>query len=433
MDDFNFMSTGQSKPRCEHTNGYADRRNSLIPFNNSKSRQNDQILHGEGVTKIDIKVKEVILVSSALLLLAFSLVQFYKKWVKHYRDINQGSFTSYYYHYERDSLPVLNSPSLHRAESGKKNWRKLGTAITINARIRAIHARKKLEDAKTIDPLIHDNLLPTSFSSSRNNSIRKPIPRPKKWSLVKTIIQPDDKLDKNPKTNNQDPRSIAIDVEDISSQQGLEGFNNQQLSSKGGTGTLTQQQHGKYVGAKVYTSSHIENKLNRNGLKGDTLSENKQSMDQPKLPTPLSVDIYPRRERIKSRSLDYGNEDRYLMSTSRSSMYRNEVFDNIHYHYTARRPSSRLMAKSVSMHNGDKLNNALAKQRAIKKHCGNMKGSKEQSKESYDCRLIETGRDRTSNTIPHYRAITTTDAGGGGDTSLSLIGNQAVPRRTMIL
>ena len=100
MDDFNFMSTGQSKPRCEHTDGYADRRNSLIPFNNSKSRQNDQILHGEGVTKIDIKVKEVILVSSALLLLAFSLVQFYKKWVKHYRDINQGSFTSYYYHYE---------------------------------------------------------------------------------------------------------------------------------------------------------------------------------------------------------------------------------------------------------------------------------------------------------------------------------------------
>ena len=57
MDDFNFMSTGQSKPRCEHTEGYADRRNSLIPFNNSKSRQNDQILQSKGVTKIDIKVK----------------------------------------------------------------------------------------------------------------------------------------------------------------------------------------------------------------------------------------------------------------------------------------------------------------------------------------------------------------------------------------
>ena len=432
MDDFNFMSTGQSKPRCEHTEGYADRRNSLIPFNNSKSRQNDQILQSKGVTKIDIKVKEVILVSSALLLLAFSLVQFYKKWVKHYRDINQGSFTSYYYHYERDSLPVLNSPSLHRTESGKKNWTKLGTAITINARIRAIHARKKLEDAKTIDPLIHDNLLPTSFSSSRNNSIRKPIPRPKKWSLVKTILQPDDKLDINPKTNNQDPRSIAIEVEDISSQHGLEGFNKEQLSGKGGAGTLKQQQEGNYIGAMVYTSSQIENKLNRKGLKGETLSENKQSMDQPKLLTPLSVDIYPRRERIKSRSLDYGNEDRYLMRTSRSSMYRNEVFDDIVYHCTARRHSSRLMAKSVSMHNGDKLSSVLAKQRAIKKHWGNMKGSKEQSKESYDCRLIETGRDRSSNTIPYYRAITTTDA-GGVDPSVSLIGNQAMPRRTMIL
>ena len=412
MDELNFMSTGQSKPRCENTEGHADRRNSLIPFNNSKGRQNDQILHSEGVTKIDIKVKEVILVSSALLLLAFSLVQFYKKWVKHYRDINQGSFTSYYYKYERDSLPVLNSPSLHRSESGKKNWKKLGTAITINARIRAIHARKKLDDAKMIDPLIHDNVLSTSFSSSRNNSIRKPIPRPKKWNLVRTIVQPDDKSDINPKTNNQDPISIVIGVEDSTSQQDLDGFNNEKLSSKWGSAKLAQQQQGKYIGSRVFTSSHIENNLNRKDLKGEVLSENKESMDQPKLLTPLSVDIYPRRERIKSRSLDYGNEDRYLMRTSRSSMYRNEVFDDILYHYTPKLASSKLMAKSVSMHNGDKLHGVLAKQRAIKKQCVNMKGSKEQSQERYDCLLVDPGRDRASNRIQYYRGITTTDAGG---------------------
>ena len=432
MDELDFMSTGQSKPRCEHTEGHADRRNSLIPFNSSKSRQNDQILHSEGITKIDIKVKEVILVSSALLLLAFSLVQFYKKWVKHYRDINQGSFTSYYYKYERDSLPVLNSPSLHRSESGKKNWTKLGTAITINARIRAIHARKKLDDAKTIDPLNHDNLLPTSFSSSRNNSIRKPIPRPKKWNLVRTIVQPDDKLDINRETNNQDPRSITIDVEDSTSQHDLDGFNNEQSSSKWGAVKLMPQQQGNYIGARLYTSSHIENNLNRKGFKGEALSENKQSMDQPKLLTPLSVDICSRRKRIKSRSLDYGNEDRYRMRTSRSSMYRNEVFDDILHHYTPKRATSRLMAKSVSMHNGDNLNSVLATQRAIKKPCVNMKGSKEQSQERYDCLLVDSGRDRSSNTIPSYRGIITTDA-KGGDPSVSLIGNQAMPRRTMIL
>ena len=345
-------------------------------------------------------------------MLAFSLVQFYKKWVKHYRDINQGSFTSYYYKYERDSLPVLNSPSLHRSESGKKNWTKLGTAISINARIRAIHARKKLDDANTIDPLIHDNVLSTSFSSSRNNSIRKPIPRPKKWNLVRTIVQPDDKLDINPKTNNQDPISIVIGVEDSTSQQDLDGFNNEQLSSKWGSAKLAQQQQGKYIGSRVFTSSHIENNLNRKDLKGEVLSENKESMDQPKLLTPLSVDIYPRRERIKSRSLDYGNEDRYLMRTSRSSMYRNEVFDDILYRYTPKIASSRLMAKSVSMHNGDKSDGALAKQRAIKKQCVNMKGSKEQTQERYDCVLVDPGRDRSSNTIQYYRGITTTDAGG---------------------
>ena len=120
------------------------------------------------------------------------------------------------------------------------------------------------------------------------------------------------------------------------------------------------------------------------------------------------------------------------MRTSRSSMYRNEVFDDIVYHCTTRRPSSRLMAKSVSMHNGDKLHGVLAKQRAIKKHCVNMKGSMEQSQERYDCLLVDPGRDRSSSTIPYYRGIITTDA-KGGDPSVSLIGNQAMPRRTMIL
>ena len=163
--------------------------NPPIPLSNNSSYR---IIYMPKPGKIDVKAKEAILIASALLLLGFSLFQFYKKWVKHYRDINQGSFTSYYYKYNSGSLPVMNSPTLNRRDSARVNWKKLGAAVSVNARIRAIRARKQLEDARTNDPLLYDNISSNKSSSSFRRKSVPVKPRPTKWALVRTIVQPDE-------------------------------------------------------------------------------------------------------------------------------------------------------------------------------------------------------------------------------------------------
>ena len=164
--------------------------NPAISMNNSSSYR---IIYLPKAGKVDVKAKEAILITSALLLLGFSLFQFYKKWVKHYRDINQGSFTSYYYKYNAESLPVMESPNISRKDSARMNWKKLGAAVSINARMRAIRARKQLEEARINDPLIYDNLKLSNRNSS--SSIRRksaPVPRPQKWALIRSAVVSDD-------------------------------------------------------------------------------------------------------------------------------------------------------------------------------------------------------------------------------------------------
>ena len=164
--------------------------NPTIPMNNSSSYR---IIYLPKAGKVDVKAKEAILITSALLLLGFSLFQFYKKWVKHYRDINQGSFTSYYYKYNAEALPVMESPNISRKDSARMNWKKLGAAVSINSRMRAIRVRKQLEEARITDPLIYDNLKVSNRncgSSFRRKSA--PVPRPQKWALIRSAVVSDD-------------------------------------------------------------------------------------------------------------------------------------------------------------------------------------------------------------------------------------------------
>ena len=169
--------------------------NPTISMTNSSSYR---IIYLPKAGKVDVKAKEAILITSALLLLGFSLFQFYKKWVKHYRDINQGSFTSYYYKYNAESLPVMESPKINRKDSARMNWKKLGAAVSINARMRAIRTRKQLEDARINDPLIYDNLnLSNRNSSSSFRRKSTPVPRPQKWALVRSVVVSDDEKGAN--------------------------------------------------------------------------------------------------------------------------------------------------------------------------------------------------------------------------------------------
>ena len=72
------------------------------------------------VSGYDIKVKEIILVSMALMLLATSLCLFYKNWKKNYRDINQLPYYSYMYKIESPppvTRPPVKTPIMHWAKA----------------------------------------------------------------------------------------------------------------------------------------------------------------------------------------------------------------------------------------------------------------------------------------------------------------------------
>ena len=74
------------------------------------------------VSGYDIKVKEIILVSMALMLLATSLCLFYKNWKKNYRDINQLPYYSYMYKIESPTPTVVTrapvkAPIMHWAKA----------------------------------------------------------------------------------------------------------------------------------------------------------------------------------------------------------------------------------------------------------------------------------------------------------------------------
>ena len=77
------------------------------------------------VSGADIKAKEIILVSMALMLLATSLCLFYKNWKKNYRDINQLPYYSYMYKIESPPPTVTRAP----AKAPIMHWAKAAAAI----------------------------------------------------------------------------------------------------------------------------------------------------------------------------------------------------------------------------------------------------------------------------------------------------------------
>ena len=90
------------------------------------------------VSGIDIKRKEVVIVSMALTLLVTSLCLFYKNWKKNYRDINQLPYYSYMYKVQSPS------PTVARAVPSKTpvmHWAK--AAATIGAGLKFSELKNK--------------------------------------------------------------------------------------------------------------------------------------------------------------------------------------------------------------------------------------------------------------------------------------------------
>ena len=80
----------------------------------------------------DLKAKEVILVTLALLLLITSLCLFYKNWKKNYRDINQLPYYSYMYKCESPPPQVTRvatrTPAMHWAKAAAA----IGTGLALS-------------------------------------------------------------------------------------------------------------------------------------------------------------------------------------------------------------------------------------------------------------------------------------------------------------
>ena len=85
-----------------------------------REEEEDEVLEGGGPTStssglppfpptvvttgLPPKMKEVVLISLALLLLACSILLFFKHWKKNYRDINQLPYYSYLYHKDEEEF-----------------------------------------------------------------------------------------------------------------------------------------------------------------------------------------------------------------------------------------------------------------------------------------------------------------------------------------
>ena len=302
-----------------------------IPYYNpSASLSNNasyRIIYLPKAGKIDVKAKEAILITSALLLLGFSLFQFYKKWVKHYRDINQGSFTSYYYKYNSGS--IMDSPSLTRKDSARVNWKKVGAAISVNARIRAIRTHKQLEEARLNDPLLNDNLKLSSEGKTNASSRRKSASaaKPTKWALVRTIVQHDEEKGTN-KNSHQRRRKPDGSFDDIES-----------------TGRISQNS----TKDPTYTSNKSITSCRDRAM----TSNIKPSMNR--------ITLQTSRSRIKSRSLDDNTEDKHFGSyyQPNNGLYNGEIdvftASNVinKTRTNKKRSSVTITSKSPSNHNGN--------------------------------------------------------------------------------
>ena len=345
------------------------------PMGSNNNDSTNAIFYRPRFGKIDVKAKEIILLASALLLLAFSLFQFYKKWVKHYRDINQGSFTSYYYKYESGSLPVLaDSPEMHRKNSARKNWNKLGAAVTVKARIRAINARRKLDEAKNQDPLIQDTLFgSTSTSGRKSSSSFRKSSRPTKWGLVKTIA-----TDFSTGENIYPPRgksgSVCVDIE------------------KPHTGSMNNTFEGNKLSGKIDLEKNLHPTIHRPVYS--------------KWSTGSRTTRPPKRARLKSRSLDT-TEDKYCIISSRNSLYDSMVFDDVLPIYPPMANRCKNVVKSPSIHNGDIAKKVFAEQKNSDQFLNESKKYNPRSRNIYKSQEIEKGRDEKVNITYNYPEIPT--------------------------
>ena len=81
--------------------------------------------------RVEVSVKEMILIASALLLLVTSLCLFYKNWKKNYRDINQLPYYSYLY---KDDPPPPVVPLVGTGVGPNPavvNWAKAAAAVAL--------------------------------------------------------------------------------------------------------------------------------------------------------------------------------------------------------------------------------------------------------------------------------------------------------------
>ena len=373
MENFQPINSNPSSRACNDAADNVYSRHYLNPsIGISNNNSTNTIFYRPRFGKIDVKAKEIILLASALLLLAFSLFQFYKKWVKHYRDINQGSFTSYYYKYEAGPLPVLGSPVLHRQESARKNWNKLGAAISVKARMRAIKTHRKLEEAKSQDPFFRDTLLgSTSESSIRRSSSVKRKRRPTKWDLVKTIAQDNNTEDRSNQSRGKSA-SICVEIESPHLGSTTNNFQGNKLSGK--------------FGFENNVLSAIDRPVYSKWSAGSRATRS------------------PRRARLKSRSLD-DIEDKYCFTSSRNSLYDSKLFNDVLPIYIPMAKRSTNVVKSPSIHNSDIVKKVFAEQKDSEQFLTESKKNNPLSHNIYKSQEPEKSRDEKCNITYNYQEI----------------------------
>ena len=368
MDGYEVLYKNVSQGKCKGVEETPNKPQISIDLNDDPAIP---LFQKHVTTSVDIKAKEAILVTLALLLLTFSLVQFYKKWVKHYRDINQGSFNSYYYTVNnQNSIPTLSSPGGLQSQErdGKKNWNKLGAAITVNARVKALSARQKLEEAKTRDPLIKDSLLTCTLASSRKSSIRPPSATPTKWNLVKTLVQVDN-VGKDPAKHRDRELNASTKLPTVTVL--IDGIESERGKSPGK----------RYVG----------------NLTGPDMNTGYSG----RLLIPPNLEQIPRRKRIKSRSLD-NTADTYHINRS----YNSDVFNDFISNQMSGIKHTNISKGPLSIHNEIMMTNTITNQQDVENDLVNDKSGKSLEQKTSRCEKLERvilEEQGTDENMTHYK------------------------------
>lgn len=104
----------------------------------------------------ELRPKEVILVLLSLMLLGTSLVLFYKKWKKNYRDINQIPYYSYLYkHHHHHQPPTIGAAvaKMPAANATRIGWAKASAAVAASRSITINLQRRANNNGPFWDPI----------------------------------------------------------------------------------------------------------------------------------------------------------------------------------------------------------------------------------------------------------------------------------------